>query len=112
MAFMLLGILDFSRVFTSLMTVESAAREAADYGAFISSNWIGDPANPGSNRAKTELAMAERACVASRNLNDYVGSGGSCSNPSMTISLINKNGSPANNCEDPNRNPGPCWVHV
>ena len=111
-AFILLGVLDMSRVFTSQLAVESAAREAADFGAFNSDRWLGSPANVASNHYRTLQAMEERACVASSSLTNYEHNGTTCTNPSVAISLVNKNGSPANNCSDSNRNPGPCWVRV
>lgn len=64
--FILLGVLDMSRVFTSQLAVESAAREAADFGAFNSDRWLGLESDPTSNYAKTLAAMEERAGVASR----------------------------------------------
>lgn len=106
-----LAIIDFSRIYTAMLSVESAAREAADYGAYNSSNWIGAPTDPTSNTAKTVVGMTERACVASSNLTDYTGSGGACTNPSMTWSLVDSSGNPATGCDDPNR-AVPCRVRV
>ena len=110
-AFIFLGVVDMSRVFTSMLVVESAAREAADFGAFNSSRWIGLSTDPDSNRAKTIQGMTERACVASSKLEDYVGSDSSCSNPAITISLDPVGGS-ENTCDQPDRNQGPCMVQV
>lgn len=123
--FILLGILDMSRVFTSMMAVESAAREAADYGAWQSANWQGDPADPDSNRYKTEAGMKARACTASRNLVDFVGDNLGCTNPSITIGLldeadrpaINGDGSVGYECDQASRTSGsvdlgPCRVKV
>jgi hypothetical protein len=117
---LLVGVYDFSRVFTSQIAVEAAAREAADFGAFSSSKWAGDPTDPNSPRAGTEAAMLERACIASQNLEDYVGSGGTCTNPDVAITLIQPDGSPAldqdglliTDCDNSDRSDGPCLVQV
>ena len=47
------AVIDLARVYTTILSVESAAREAADWGSFQSSNWAGNESNPASNRAKT-----------------------------------------------------------
>ena len=67
MLILLFGILDLARVYTTMMGVESAAREAADYGTTLGAGKWQD----GLPRADTEAAMQHRACVAARNLTDY-----------------------------------------
>ncbi len=122
---MLVAILDFSRVFTSMMAVEFAAREAADYGAWQSSNWSGNLADGDSARFKTEAGMKARACIASRNLTDFVGTTTECTNPAISIDLIDENGNSAiaadgtlkTNCDQAVRKAGevdlgPCRVKV
>ncbi|CAN5710010.1 hypothetical protein BH23CHL8_BH23CHL8_14660 [soil metagenome] len=96
MLMILLGIGDLARIDTTM--------------AYSSSNWMGSRGDPHSNAAKTVSAMIERACVASRHLTDYVGTGSTCTNPSVSISLVESNGVAAEDCADEARVPGPCWV--
>lgn len=85
--FLFLGIADLARVYTTMLTVEAAAREAADFGTLYPWYWQGDPADPTSNYAKTVDGMTERACLAARNLPDYVGPDDNCSNPAFGFAL-------------------------
>jgi hypothetical protein len=73
---------------------------------------LGTAGDPSSNTAKTISAMTARACVASRHLTDYVGSGSTCSNPSVTIALVEASGVAAEDCAEEDRVAGPCWVRV
>jgi hypothetical protein len=108
---MFLAVADFARIYSSMLTIESAAREAADFGAFKSSNWDGDPLDPASNHSKTLIQMQERACIAARTLPDYVGPDTGCVNPIMTVELQEADGSPGVNCGDETRTV-PCRVFV
>jgi Flp pilus assembly protein TadG len=111
---LVLAVIDVARIYTTSLSVESAAREAADYGAFGSQHW-----NDASYASVTLPAMQRRACVAARNLPDYVGADTSCTNPQMTVEFSGDKGgswqsSPAGvnpACDDETRNP-PCWVRV
>jgi hypothetical protein len=127
MIVLLLAIVDFARIYTTMMSVESAAREAADYGTTLGAGkW-----QAGAPMDGTVAEMQKRACVASSNLPDYVDPDGDpttgCTNPSfdycMTAPLdpsmppppppeptcgpVN----PSDGCEVPTR-PKPCIVTV
>jgi hypothetical protein len=103
---LMVAVADLGRIFTTVVTIESAAREAADFGAYGSGNWA--DANP----AITLAAMEERACVASRHLTDYEGDATTCTNPQITVTLTEDDGSPATGCDDPDRPAGPCRIRV
>lgn len=100
MLMLLLAVVDLGRIYTTMLSVESAAREAADFGAFGSQQW--QPAV----RTHTEAEMEKRACVAASNLPDYAGPDTDCLNPSFSYTL-----NPDDRCDDPDRDP-PCDVTV
>jgi hypothetical protein len=85
MLLLVIAIADFGRLYVSAVAVESAAREAADFGAFSSVRW--QPANV----PVTTADMLKRACVAAAgsHLEGYVGAsdGSSCTNPAFSCTL-------------------------
>ena len=100
------AIVDFARLYTTMLTVESAAREAADFGAFNWNNWV--PANT----TGTATEMQRRACVASSNLTDYTTSGGTCTNPTFAYTLTPVAGGNADCTVEPDPAKDPCRVSV
>jgi Flp pilus assembly protein TadG len=116
MLLILLGIADLGRIYTTMMSVESAAREAADFGTTLgAAHW-----SPGLAQAATVSEMEKRACVAASDLPDYVGDDPSgavvtCTNPSfscvITPGVPCDAPDPATLCEDPLR-AEPCQVTV
>jgi hypothetical protein len=114
---LVLAVVDMARIYTTMINVESAAREAADYGTFGSQKW--NPALYGLVPGGTVAEMQHRACVASSKLPDYQGPDDSCTNPSFSYELSGDLGatwhtSPADvspGCDDGSREP-PCWLRV
>lgn len=117
MVVLLLAIIDFSRVYTTMMSVESAAREAADFGTMYGAGkW-----DIGSALDDNVAEMQRRACVGASDLPDYKDSDGDpsngCENPSFSYCVTPAEGAPcgpinaADNCQDPLREP-PCTVTV
>lgn len=74
---------DFGRIYATIVTLESAVREAADYGAFKESHW--DPADPTypANRDAALAEMLRRACTSASTVPGYSSPDGNvtCSNP-------------------------------
>jgi hypothetical protein len=106
---LLVAVGDMARLYMTMITVESAAREAADFGAYGSPNW------DSPNRDATLAGMRARACATSRHLTGFVGTETDCTNPSMAVALLLPNGQPASStsgCELPDRPGGPCKVEV
>jgi hypothetical protein len=107
---MVLAIADFARIYTTMLTIEAAAREAADYGSVFPWYWKG-----ATSRDLTEQGMTERACVASSNLTDYVGPDDNCSNPTVSIVLDATASNPEvaeADCWNVPRDATPCNVEV
>lgn len=84
---MVVAIADFGRLYTSAVAVESATREAADFGAFNRSYWLS------TNVDVTIAEMQRRACVAAAgsHLQDYVTTDPvnhtTCTNPTFICDL-------------------------
>jgi Flp pilus assembly protein TadG len=117
MVILLLAIVDFARIYTTAMSVESAAREAADFGtSFGAEKW------DATNSPTTLQDMQTRACVAASTLPDYEGDDPTlpavtCTNPSFESCVTPAVGDPCEDldfgdvCEDPDR-PTPCAITV
>ena len=112
---LVVAIADLARVYTTMINVESAAREAADYGSFGSQKW--NTAVYSVVPGGTEAQMKYRACVAASKLPDYIGPDDNCTNPTFTYDLSGDKGATWHpfdstmTCDDAVRNP-PCWVRV
>jgi hypothetical protein len=122
---LLVGISDLGRLYTSAVAIESAAREAADFGAFDASYWD-TSLNPDNITTVTLPEMERRACIAAAgsHLQDYespVSDGSTCTNPSFHC-FLERNGASTDcassggftngvNCGDVTTEP-PCTVHV
>jgi Flp pilus assembly protein TadG len=117
---LLVSIADLGRLYTSAVAVESAAREAADFGSFQTVNWTA------VNIPTTLAAMEHRACTAAAgsHLQDYESTdpdNKTCTNPSFECELewngagtdCGSSGGFTNghDCSDVATEP-PCTVHV
>lgn len=118
----LFAIVDFARIYTTMMSVESSAREAADYGTTLgATKW-----QAGVARDTTVAEMQRRTCTASSNLPEYDDPDNDpatgCVNPSFAYCVTADDGDPgttetcapindADLCDDPLR-PTPCKVTV
>jgi Flp pilus assembly protein TadG len=72
--FLTIGIADFGRVFMTAIGVQSAAREAADYGAFLTHTAWDEANTTQSNNNYAE--MARRTCTSLSSLPGYQGTPG------------------------------------
>jgi hypothetical protein len=117
MLFLFVGIVDLGRVYTAMIGVESAAREAADYATTRGAPLWVENAVP-----SREAEMRERACTAASSLPDFVGSFTDCTNPMPSFCVSPDNGAncypldsfdPTWQCDAPDREvPGPCRITV
>lgn len=82
---LLVAVADFARVYTTAITLEAAAREAAMSGSFQGSDWL--DVNVGTPGTGTIATMEQRACAAASNLPEYAGASGNatCSNPTFVV---------------------------
>jgi hypothetical protein len=110
---LVVALADFGRLFTSMIGVESAAREAADYGAMQGkSKW--DLTNS-VQVADNISEMRSRACSAAATLSDYAGDppgtpNMTCTNPSFSFDMERLPLS--GNCSTQGEFDDPCIVHV
>jgi hypothetical protein len=126
MFFLVVVIADFGRVFTAMVGTESAAREAADYGAFVDLDHADRWASANSPWTATEDEMQRRACTAMLEQSGFSDTTGNCvDNPIMTWELLTRDSAaalyhivdkdrPMDDCygRDPHAARGPCVVHV
>lgn len=115
MLFLAVAVADFGRLFTSMIAIESAAREAADYGAMQGKlKW--DSGNA-AQLAANEAEMRARACTAASTLSDYAGdpvgtANMTCTNPSFAYTYDVERPPSSGNCATQAEFDDPCIVHV
>lgn len=112
MVVLLLAIVDLARIYTTMLSVESAAREAADFGTtFGAEKWQGTQVDA------TVAEMKRRACIAASNLPDYEGPDADCTNPAFEYCMTPTAGgtcgpvNPLDGCDIETRSE-PCTVTV
>lgn len=89
MLILAIAIADFGRVFTAEVAIESAAREGADYGAFLGSSAWASAASPWT---ANDIEIRRRACAAAAQLSGFDNSAGTCSqNPTVSWELLDWN---------------------
>jgi Flp pilus assembly protein TadG len=99
---------DFGRVFSAGIALESSAREAADYGAFLGSDAWAESLSPWT---ANDQDMRQRACTAMSGTWDFDNSSGDCSgNPAVTWQLVKPAG--VSDCSGRTGLVEPCKVHV
>lgn len=121
MFLIVVAIADFGRLFSAAVATEAAAREAADYGAFLGSDrW----AAVDSPWAVNDAEMRRRACAATAQLQGFDDTSGDCTdNPVVVWELLSRNNtSSPYHVVDPTHAPDecagrsglvdPCVVHV
>jgi Flp pilus assembly protein TadG len=112
---LVVAVADFGRLYTSLIAVESAAREAADYGAMQGkTKW--DMTNS-SQLSQNQADMRVRACTATASLTDYVGdpigtTNMSCTNPTFAYTADVDQPPSSGNCSTQAEFDDPCIIHV
>lgn len=98
-----------------MIAVESAAREAADYGAMQGKlKW--DSTNT-TEITQNELEMRARACAAASTLSDYAGDppgtvNMTCTNPSFSFTYDVERAPSTGNCATQGEFDPPCIIHV
>ena len=110
MIVLFLAIGDVARGFATMIAIESAAREAADWGAYRPGNWnTVVPQYP-----VTIAEMERRACTAALSLPEYEGDpdGSTCTNPTFEC-FIGVADDPSAPCSSPGTcDVDPCRVKV
>jgi TadE-like protein len=127
MLLLVVAVADFGRLYVSAIAVEDASREAADFGAFTSTNWA--TVSGTYNGPATVAQMEDRACTSASgsHLEGYVagpltlGGQATCTNRtfSCTLETLGQAADCATSggvvavipCSDPAIEP-PCVVHL
>jgi hypothetical protein len=115
MLLLAIAVADFGRLFTSMIAIESAAREAADYGAMQGKlKW--DSTNA-TQITQNEIEMRARTCTAASTLSDYAGDpvgtpNMTCTNPSFAFTYDVEQPPSTGNCATQLEFDDPCVIHV
>ena len=89
MFLIVVAIADFGRLFSAAVATEAAAREAADYGAFLGSDRWAATNTPWTTN---DVEMRRRACAAAAQLQGFDNTAGDCTdNPSVAWELLSRN---------------------
>jgi len=108
---LMLAVIDFARLFNTMISVEAAAREAADYSTLYPWQW--DSSGSPSNTSKTVADMHVRSCAAVKHLPEYQGPDDACTNPTFSYVVDpTPAGVNANQCHTVPRLSTPCNVTV